>query len=554
MNSYKIRYLYKMDMRRLILFSACLTLLAGCCPQEKEAVRPPMMGWNSWNAYMVDISDSIIMNAAGMMKSKGLKAAGYDHVNIDDGFFGYRDSLGYMVLHPKRFPDGMRHVSDYIHSLGMKAGIYTDAGHNTCGSGYNKDPHGIGAGLWQHEVQDARRYFNEWDFDFIKIDWCGGRDLGLDPQERYLRIREIIDSVAVKHVDINVCRWRFPGTWVNKVGSSWRVSGDIRPNWSSICDMIDKNLYLSAYAGGGCYNDMDMMVVGYNGGKDSAFWEDGYGRDFGLTYEEEEAHFTMWCAMSSPLLIGCDLTYIPQKTLDIITNPELIAVNQDCLGIQSCVVQHDGEGYVLVKDIEKLHGKVRAVTLFNPSDSAIVFDVPAETMGFEGSVKVRDLNERTGLGLSESLKMTMPAHSAKLFRVEGKRTETRVYEAEWAYVPQFTRLRETEKVKYEPYQGASCAVVATNVGAGDGYSLEWKDVYSFHGGKYAMIVVCSAEPGTRIMVSANGKTHVGTIVSEGLSEISFLVELKKGSNMVTVGNPDAEIEAVDCIRLMKVQE
>ena len=246
--------------------------------------RTPPMGWNSWNAYMVDISDSIIMNAADMMIAKGLKDAGYDHVNIDDGYFGYRDSLGYMVPHTGRFPKGMKHVPEYIHSLGMKAGIYTDAGHNTCGSNYNKDPHGLGAGLWQHEVQDAERYFNEWDFDFIKIDWCGGSKLGLDPKERYLRIREIIDSVATKHIDINVCRWRYPGTWVNKVGSSWRVSGDIRPNWPSICDMISKNLYLSAYAGGGCYNDMDMMVVGYNGGKDSAFWEDSYGSNSGILH------------------------------------------------------------------------------------------------------------------------------------------------------------------------------------------------------------------------------------------------------------------------------
>ena len=538
-------------MKRIILLSALLALFAGCCSENEVSVRPPMMGWNSWNAYMVDISDSIIMNAADMMIAKGLKDAGYDHVNIDDGYFGYRDSLGYMVPHTGRFPKGMKHVPEYIHSLGMKAGIYTDAGHNTCGSNYNKDPHGLGAGLWQHEVQDAERYFNEWDFDFIKIDWCGGSKLGLDPKERYLRIREIIDSVATKHIDINVCRWRYPGTWVNKVGSSWRVSGDIRPNWPSICDMISKNLYLSAYAGGGCYNDMDMMVVGYNGGKDSAFWEDSYGSNFGLTYDEEEAHFTMWCAMSSPLLIGCDLTYIPQETLDIITNPELISVNQDRLGLQSYVIQHDGEGYVLAKDIEKLHGGVRAVTLFNPSDSTVVFNVPVQTMGFEGAVKVRDLNERADLGTFESLQMTMPAHSAKLFRVEGVRAEAQVYEAEWAYVPLFTRIRQIEKVKYEPYEGASCGVAAMNVGSGDGYSLVWKDVYSFEGGKYVVTAVCAAAPGTQVVLTVNDQQHVGTVTAEGLSEVSFLVDLKKGSNVLTLGNPDVDIPAVDCITLQR---
>jgi hypothetical protein len=316
--------------------------------------------------------------------------------------------------------------------------------------------------------------------------------------------------------------------------------------------MIGKNLYLSAYAGGGCYNDMDMMVVGYNGGKDSAFWEDSYGSNFGLTYGEEEAHFTMWCSMASPLLIGCDLTYIPQETLDIITNPELIAVNQDRLGLQSYVIQHDGEGYVLAKDIEKLHGGVRAVTLFNPSDSTVVFNVPVQTMGFKGAVKVRDLNARADLGTFETLQMTMPAHSAKLYRVEGTRVEAQVYEAEWAYVPLFTRLRNLEKVKYETYEGASCGVAAMNVGSGDGYSLVWKDVYSFEGGKYVVTAVCAAAPGTQVVLTVNDQQHVGTVTAEGLSEVSFFVDLKKGANVITLGNPEVDIPAVDCITLQQV--
>jgi hypothetical protein len=256
--------------------------------------------------------------------------------------------------------------------------------------------------------------------------------------------------------------------------------------------------------------------------------------------------------MASPLLIGCDLTYIPQETLDIITNPELIAVNQDRLGLQSYVIQHDGEGYVLAKDIEKLHGGVRAVTLFNPSDSTVVFDVSVQTMGFEGTVKVRDMNARTDLGSFQTLQMTMPAHSAKLFRVEGTRTETQVYEAEWAYVPQFTRLRNLEKVKYEAYDGASCGVAALNVGSGDGYSLVWNDVYSLKGGKYVVTAVCAAAPGTQVVLTVNDKQHVGTVTAEGLSEVSFLVDLKKGSNVLTLGNPDVDIPAVDCITLKPV--
>lgn len=535
-------------MKRLFLYLSLAVALSACADRQ-EYVRPPLMGWNSWNAYMVDISDSIIMNAADMMIAKGLKDAGYDHVNIDDGYFGYRDSLGYMVPHPVRFPNGMKHVPEYIHSLGMKAGIYSDAGHNTCGSNYNKDPHGLGAGLWQHEVQDAERYFNDWDFDFIKIDWCGGSKLGLDVEQRYMRIREIIDSVANKHIDINVCRWRYPGTWVSKVGSSWRVSGDIRPNWPSICKMIDKNLYLSAYAGGGSYNDMDMMVVGYNGGKDSAFWEDSYGSNFGLTYAEEEAHFTMWCALSSPLLIGCDLTYIPQETIDIITNPELVAVNQDGLGLQSHIIQHDGAGYVFVKDVEKRFTGPRALTLYNPSDSAVTFSVPAELMGFAGEVAVRDLNQRKDLGTCEVLEMTMPAHSARLFKVEGTRQDVNVYEGEWAYVEDFTRVRQKEMTKYEEYPGASCGVAATSVGGRPSGNLQWRDVYMKKGGRYAVSVICAAEPGTEIVLSVNGHEHRTAVVSEGLDAVNFMAEFKKGNNVVTVGNPSVMIQAVDAIVL-----
>ena len=178
-----------------VLICLAAAVLFSACSNNREEVRPPMMGWNSWNAYMVDISDSIIMNAADMMIAKGLKEAGYDHVNIDDGYFGYRDSLGYMVPHPVRFPNGMKHVPEYIHSLGMKAGIYSDAGHNTCGSNYNKDPHGLGAGLWQHEVQDAERYFNDWGFDFIKIDWCGGSKLGLDVEPVYT-LQQAVDTLT----------------------------------------------------------------------------------------------------------------------------------------------------------------------------------------------------------------------------------------------------------------------------------------------------------------------------------------------------------------------
>ena len=224
-------------MKRLI----CLTyfLVLSLSYAHAQDAQPPMMGWNSWNAYMVDISDSIIMNAADLMIAKGLKDAGYDHVNIDDGFFGGRDSTGRLMPHPTRFPNGMKHVPEYIHRLGMKAGIYSDAGHNTCGSNYNKDPFGKGVGLWRHDAVDAERYFNDWGFDFIKIDYCGASALGLDEKSRYESIRQVIDSVAHKHIDINVCRWAYPGTWCHDISTSWRTTGDIYNGWASVKGILD---------------------------------------------------------------------------------------------------------------------------------------------------------------------------------------------------------------------------------------------------------------------------------------------------------------------------
>ena len=147
---------------------------------QAQSVAPPIMGWSSWNTYHVNISDSLIMQQADAMVNTGLKDYGYRYVNIDDGFFGCRDAQGKMHPHPQRFPKGLKIVSDYIHFLGLKAGIYSDAGSNTCGSRYDNDPNGFGSGLYGHEYQDAMLYFKEWNFDFIKIDYCGaGTDLNL---------------------------------------------------------------------------------------------------------------------------------------------------------------------------------------------------------------------------------------------------------------------------------------------------------------------------------------------------------------------------------------
>ena len=538
-------------MKKIYPILLVFALIVSCTSRQPQAVKPPLMGWSSWNAYMVDISDSIIIHQADLIVKRGLKDAGYGNVNIDDGFFGYRDQRGYMIPHPQRFPGGsaqMRSISDHIHSLGLKAGIYSDAGDNTCGSSYNKDLNGIGAGLWMHDVQDADQYFNNWNFDFIKIDYCGGINRRLEERNRYEEIRQVIDSVAGRHIDINVCRWDHPGTWVEKIADSWRISGDIRPVWSSVRYIVEKNLYLSAYAHDGHYNDMDMLAVGYNI-KPSPFWEDG----LGLSYAEEEAHFGMWCIMSSPLLLGCDIEYIPEETMRIITNPELIAVNQDPLGLQAHVVQHEGETYVFAKDILRRHGGARAVALYNPSDSAASFSVPADVLEFAGEMKVRDLNLRSDLASCRFIEMTLQPHTAKILKVEGKRIEPVLYEAEWGYCPDFTAIRGTG-VKYIPVEGASGRAVATNLGDSPTNYLEWADVFSLKGGKYRISVRFTSPEAVDFDLVVNGKAHHASVATtdSAFVEIPFEVEFLKGENDVRISGVTSSKVALDCLKVKKL--
>ncbi len=535
-------------MKKIYPIFLVFALIVSCTSCQPQAVKPPLMGWSSWNAYMVDISDSIIMHQANLIVKRGLKDAGYGNVNIDDGFFGYRDQRGYMIPHPQRFPGGsaqMRSISDHIHSLGLKAGIYSDAGDNTCGSSYNKDLNGIGAGLWMHDVQDADQYFNNWNFDFIKIDYCGGIHRRLEERNRYEEIRQVIDSVAGRHIDINVCRWDYPGTWVEKIADSWRISEDIRPIWSSVRHIVEKNLYLSAYAHDGHYNDMDMLAVGYNI-KPSPFWEDG----LGLSYAEEEAHFGMWCIMSSPLLLGCDIEYIPEETMRIITNPELIAVNQDPLGLQAHVVQHEGETYVFAKDILRRHGGARAVALYNPSDSVASFSVPADVLEFAGEMKLRDLNLRSDLASCRVIEMTLQPHTAKILKVEGERIEPVLYEAEWGYCPDFTAIRGTG-VKYIPVEGASGRAVATNLGDSPTNYLEWADVFSLKGGKYRISVRFSSPEAVDFDLVVNGKAHHVSVATtdSAFVEIPFEVEFLKGENDVRISGVTSSKVALDCLKV-----
>ncbi|MDE7473073.1 MAG: alpha-galactosidase [Muribaculaceae bacterium] len=509
------------------LLSMTLALLVAL---TMRAVETPTMGWSSWNTYRNNISADLIKSQAAAIVANGLKDAGYLYVNIDDGAFNGRDAEGRLMINLTRFPDGMKPVVDYIHSLGLKAGTYSDAGRNTCASYYDNDTGGVGTGLYTHDREDMAYLFNDLGFDFIKVDFCGGdpgqnsEHLDLDERERYTAIGEAIKATGRDDVRYNICRWNYPGTWVGDVASSWRTTWDIYPEWDAVMNIIAQNLYLSAYAGGGAFNDMDMLEVGR-----------------GMSDEEDKTHFGMWCIMSSPLLIGCDLTAISPATLELLTNSELVALNQDPLGLQAYVVSQEAGAYTLVKDVETLHGTTRAVALYNPTDSERTMTLSFADIDLGGEVKVRDLFGRVDMGpMMESMTITVPAHGTRIYRLDGaERHERQLYEAETGWITAYQELENNQTARsgiYEEDPELSGGAKATWLGMRPDNDLQWRDVYSRQGGEYRLTIACISDEDRTFDVEVNDTT-IGTVTANSGSATAPVtktldVKLNPGSNTI----------------------
>lgn len=404
-------------MMKYILIASFI-ILSSCKAQEKQTIaskatpsekilkpQTPIMGWSSWNNFHVAINEEVIKAQADFMVSSGMAAAGYSYVNIDDGFFGGRDNQGNLLVHKERFPNGMKVVSDYIHSKGLKAGIYSDAGINTCASMWDKDTIGVGSGLMGHDRKDLKLMLKDWNYDFIKVDWCGGDWLGLDEQTRYTQIANVIKEIKPNTV-FNICRWEFPGKWAVPIADSWRISGDISNEFSSILHIIDLNADLWKYASPGHVNDMDMLQVGR-----------------GMTYDEDKTHFTMWCMMNSPLLAGNDLRSMSDQTISILTNKEIIALNQDPLVYQARRLVDKGDLEIWAKPlISTMSGKV-AVTLLNRSDKTQTITLDLNTIGIDASngYKYRDLWAKKDFESTQknTLSFEVPKHGVVVLTVDG---------------------------------------------------------------------------------------------------------------------------------------
>lgn len=532
-----------------------LSLLACCVGTcvTASAEQPPIMGWSSWNTYGFQINDSLVRTQADAMVNLGFFEKGYKYINIDDGFFGGRDKDGHLLIHPTRFPNGLRPLVDYIHGKGLKAGIYSDAGRNTCASfwGQPKDTIGIGVGLYGHDVEDMELYFDELDFDFIKVDYCGAdagnnaEGLDLDEEQRYKEIATAINGVNKKDLNWNICRWAFPGTWVCDIVDSWRTTEDIYLGWESIKSIINQSLYLSAYTTYGHYNDMDMLEVGR-----------------GLTEEEDKTHFGMWCIMSSPLLIGCDLHDIKGNALELMQNEELIALNQNELGLQAYVVEKENDCYILVKDVEELYGKKRAVAVYNPSNGTKTVSVNFSMLDLAGEVKARDLFERADAGtFTGEMSVTVPAHGTRIYTLEAaERLERTLYEAETAWLSEYQELWNNESrgtAIYSEKAGASGGALVGWLGNRESNDLQWRTVQSETGGLYKMTLSFITGESRNIKISVNGGEPISASLNGGswsnIAQKEFEITLNKGNNTVRLYSDSGWMADIDCMTLQLLE-
>ena len=537
-------------------------LLGFARPVETANPKTPLMGWSSWNTFAEHISEEIIVGVAKTMATNGLKAAGYVYVNIDDGFFDGHGPDGRLRFNPRRFPNGMKGTVDGIHALGMKAGTYSDAGANTCAS-YGGDKSGIGSGLYGHDAADCQLHFNELGFDFFKVDYCGGRRLHLEERARYTEIANAIKATGRKDVRLNICRWAFPGTWAAELAGSWRTTRDIRASWKSVSGIIAENLYLSAYASPGHFNDLDMLEVAQiKGAVKSAFGSSG---DVGMTLDEEAAHFGMWCIMSSPLVLGNDVRIIPPSTMKLVTNPFLLHMNQDPLGLQAYVASRDGEAYVLVKDADTLFGKSRYVALYNAGETEHEFAVKASDIDLGGKIAAFDLMERADVGEFENeVSVRVRPHAAKFFRFDAERRIDRsLYEAETAYLTDYSEIDDSSygstnscvvqgRAYYAPAEGASGGVAVVNLGARESNDLIWKSVNVSESGKYRLTFRCFTPEPRKFYVQIDGGAKSMVWIGKGMSgfgDTHLDVELEQGIHSVRITNAYGKAPDIDFMRV-----
>ncbi len=382
-------------------------------PSQMVAQTPPM-GWNSWNFFHRNVTDQDVRNAADQLVATGMKDAGYVYVNIDDTWEGERDANG--VLHSNsKFPD-MKALADYVHSKGLKLGIYSSPGPQTCARF---------AGSLDHEVQDAQLYAS-WGIDYLKYDLCTFRQAVMNtqaPNDKAEQMRLMVAAYAKmdkalkatgRPIVYSLCQygWDAVWEWGPSVGANlWRTTGDIQPNWQSIYSILNEQAGLAKYAGPGHWNDPDMLEVG-NGQPEGSDHHIRY-----LTPAEDRTHFSMWAMLAAPLLAGNDLPNMTPEVREILTNRDVIAIDQDRLGHEATHAYSDGEVDVWTRH---LSGGAMAIAVIDAGSdrySTHPFHLSLTKLGLHGPQKGKDLWTGKEITLTDNIPIEIASHDILLVRI-----------------------------------------------------------------------------------------------------------------------------------------
>ncbi|MBL4587595.1 MAG: glycoside hydrolase family 27 protein [Flavobacteriales bacterium] len=383
-------------MTRTLFISAILLCQLIAVAQKKNIALTPPMGWNTWNTFHCQVDEELIRESADYMVSSGMKAAGYEYIVIDDCWQKTRDSEGRIVADPKRFPSGIKALADYIHSKGLKFGLYSDVGKMTC----QRRPGSRG-----YEEIDAKTY-EEWGVDYLKFDWCFHGNL--KAETAYFPMGDALAKLD-RDIVYSICNWgvKEPWKWAGETGHLWRTTGDIRPKFSgatlpffqTVVDIIDKQAALYPYAKPGAWNDPDMLEVGHK-----------------LSISESRAHFTLWCMTAAPLMAGNDLRKMTPEIIEILTNKEVIAIDQDSLGKQGRRIVDNGATEIWLKE---LVNNELAICFFNRGKKEWNVELDWNALGVGSEQLLRDLWKHKEVGSAEDVNsLVIPAHDVVVFLVK----------------------------------------------------------------------------------------------------------------------------------------
>jgi alpha-galactosidase len=446
-------------MKRFILISLVLISTQYIFSQTfKELAQTPPMGWNSWNTFSCNVSETMIKGMADAMVSSGMKEAGYQYIVIDDCWQIDRDVDGVIVADPARFPSGIKALADYIHSHGLKFGLYSCAGTNTCAGR---------PGSKGYEYLDAETYA-QWGVDYLKYDWCN--TTGQNSRTSYKLMSDALQASG-RPIVFSICEWGStqPWLWARGIGHLWRTTGDIQATWKSMTDILDSQVGLEKYAGPGGWNDPDMLEVG-NGS---------------LTAGENRAHFSLWCLLAAPLIAGNDLRNMKPEIINILTNKEVIAVNQDSLGIQGHKIKDDGNFEVWIKP---MNDSSTVVLFLNRSPSKKEMSISWDEIAYSGNdiLFVRDLWKKQDVGyLQNHYSAVVPSHDVVLTRIWHKAPPSEIPIVSFILPADSSRFPVTDGIELQVDASdsdgeivkvdftANGALIGTDADSTDGWSLLW---------------------------------------------------------------------------------